>query len=621
MVDPVFAQLPASARIRTALRALQDSYLSALSQAQDDTRRILLTAARNQAQTVLDNLDVFDARETHIFSTSHNLALLEDLTTALGQMSGPVRSQAQEAWIAQALNLRQAVEESAPALGINLARTDFGRVSFETVDVAARNAFSELSDFATLQQGTVVNLKTALADSMARGLDYREIRAQMKDTGVQALEAIPGFRRAFSVAERAEMIARTETVRIQTQLQLNLADEAGLDYGRSYINWLLTSHAQECLWAEAMGWVPLDELRLGPGLPPRHTNCILPGQWISSPRILASTSRWYDGPAIEITTERGYKLAVTENHPILTPCGWRAVGFMDVGCEIISGVRQEDVSASRVHPDNYQPPAMIEDIVDTFRKSGEMFSISMPTSTEDFHGDGFGGNVDVVWTNSFLRNSLNTMFRQPPAYSTFAGVVMRAIEFSADSSSAKLFKCSLRRFCSQMRSFDLIVSLLLGECFPYQQTSLRTISWFNTSSFQPYSDRRSRGFETGSERLFRFSGNVAVDDFLVRECDPQRLAAAGLPDRIASIHKFHYSGQVFNLQTLVGWFICNNITVHNCGCNLQTGMKDWILPQEGPAAMAKDFAERIAKDKIGLRPDLLEKLQPHVRAALEAKEA
>lgn len=268
-----FSSLPASQRIRAALLALQAVFLDSVDEAQAETRRILGVSTQRQIRTVLDNLALFDARGSHIFTTSHNLALLEDLTAELARLNDPARSAAQEAWIVRALDLRQAVEEAAPALGLDLRRTDFGRVSLETIEAAARNTFSELSDFATLQQGTVVNLKTALADSMARGLNYREIRTQMTQTGVEALEAIPGFRRAFSVQERAEMIARTETVRIQTQLQLNLADEAGLDYGRSYINWLLTSHAQECLWAEAMGWVPLVELRLGPGLPPRHISC------------------------------------------------------------------------------------------------------------------------------------------------------------------------------------------------------------------------------------------------------------------------------------------------------------------------------------------------------------
>lgn len=268
-----FSPLPASARIKAALLEMQTEYLRSIDKTENQFAKILALSASRQADLIVQNLTAFERRGTHIFATSQNLGLLEDLTNALAEINVPARDSARQVWVDEALHLRQVLTSTAPELGIDLARTDFARVSLATVHAAEQNAFSELSDFAQLQRGVVIGLKTEVGDSMARGLDYRTIGAQVQGTGITALDAIPGFRRAFSLQERGLMIARTETVRVHTQLQTAKGDEAGLDWGRSFLNWQLQTHDDLCLWAEAMGWAPVVDFQAGPGFPPRHTNC------------------------------------------------------------------------------------------------------------------------------------------------------------------------------------------------------------------------------------------------------------------------------------------------------------------------------------------------------------
>ena len=58
-----------------------------------------------------------------------------------------------------------------------------------------------------------------------------------------------------------------------------------------------------------------------------HPSCILPGQLASSGRLNSIMQSFYEGVVIEFTTEGGHKLSVTENHPILTPSGFKLAKF------------------------------------------------------------------------------------------------------------------------------------------------------------------------------------------------------------------------------------------------------------------------------------------------------
>lgn len=273
MARPTFAPLPAADHVRKALLELQQVYLQTLDQTEGDVGRILNQSAARQIDEVIRSLDAFEKRDNLIWATNKNLQLLDDLMGAIAQLSPQTRTAAQDAWAQGALKLRQSLTQAAPQLGLELAKTDFARVSLQSLQVASRNSFGELSDFSSLQVQSLVNLKRDLADSMGRGLDYRALGKNVEKTGIEALAAIPGVRRAFSLEERGRMIGRTETVRIQSQLQDALGEEAGLDYGRSFLNWFLTDHHELCLWAEAMGWAPVQDFLAGPGLPPRHPNC------------------------------------------------------------------------------------------------------------------------------------------------------------------------------------------------------------------------------------------------------------------------------------------------------------------------------------------------------------
>lgn len=124
--------------------------------------------------------------------------------------------------------------------------------------------------------------------------------------------------------------------------------------------------------------------------PGDHDGCCAAGTIASGPVAQAATLRWFEGELIELTTASGDLLTVTPNHPILTRKGWKPAGLLDEGDEV---VRCADVErASSLVPDEYQRPALIEDVA---RACG-VTSVVVPVSPEHFHGDGQGSQVCVV---------------------------------------------------------------------------------------------------------------------------------------------------------------------------------------------------------------------------------
>lgn len=145
-----------------------------------------------------------------------------------------------------------------------------------------------------------------------------------------------------------------------------------------------------------------------------HPRCFPAGVMVSGPRATGSTARWYIGEMIEIETARGYFLPVTPNHPILTPEGWVSAGALAEGGYVISYSGSEgSATASIIDPNDYQAPALIEQVAVSFGGAFPMSAKRMPTAAEDFHGDGKGSQVHIVRAYRQLRRDFDSAILEP----------------------------------------------------------------------------------------------------------------------------------------------------------------------------------------------------------------
>ena len=343
--------------------------------------------------------------------------------------------------------------------------------------------------------------------------------------------------------------------------------------------------------------------------------CFPAGMLVSGPRALGSTTRWYEGDLIDITTRDGRFLSVTPNHPILTPHGWIMAGLLVEGDDVVCHDFTERGHTPAVGtPDDYQVPTPIEQVASAFGRANDVPPIAVPLAAEDFNGNrrvGVNGEIDVVGANRVLRDAGNRRKarRQPRTQKRFGW---------RDAYLALLTGLGAANLLPQRLAFAMqgrlsrkhgAAILFRGTFSGFDAGGGRWISTHDASSHQSPANGSARDAELLSERLLSLSSLIAPHDVRVRQTlrGPLRhsithadeaiasltisqqapslqlirqallanMEACGdnlsaLPgdiclDRVLEISVRRFSGHVYNLQTVTGWYITSSIITHNCG--------------------------------------------------------
>jgi len=321
-----------------------------------------------------------------------------------------------------------------------------------------------------------------------------------------------------------------------------------------------------------------------------HANCFPPEVAVSGPAVRAADTRWYEGELVIIHTASGNELPVTPNHPILTTEGWVKAGSLDVGDHLV-----RHLDTKRMHlvgPNDQQVPALIGDVARALRKSGSVKSVRVPATSEQFHGDGLSGYVDVVLADGLLGDRLNPSISQPIDHHSFLVSGMGLGSFSSESFGEKVLVSSRHAADSLVRSGDLPSSLIGSHLGPLPSLGLGARD-LGAMLVDPVPNRGLRGSKSFSQIPLGLSGPVSSDDlvdfvagqasqtwsqpevlhagsdYLVADVEGgryllDRLAAFIALDDVVRIDRSAWSGHVYNLETVDGWYSANGIVVHNC---------------------------------------------------------
>lgn len=417
---------------------------------------------------------------------------------------------------------------------------------------------------------------------------------------------------------RALTIARTETLRAyRGAIQDTYRQNARLLGGWV---WVAACDRRTCGVCFAMHGTrhPLEE-PFG-----SHPNCIPAGAVVAGPRVVASTARWWEGDLVEIETAKGNSLSVTPNHPVLTSNGWVAANDLREGGYVISGSFPERPFPA-VDPDDYHVPTLIEDVAIAARRALGVPVVTVPTAAEDFHGDGRGSKVHVVWPNRELCTGLDAALPEPdfhellsrgdtyttvlPRGGTTTALVPRLTAASTGlmrghSPEAVLFRCFVSRdeyvrfgrgpaldssllqsaYDSRARDaqrirnseFTLPACVAANDLVNVDLDEWPVISQFKTTTGNRSSHNAFVDPEPSREALSRFASEVGID-------------------QIVSIKRRRFSGHVYNLQTIGGWYSANGIITHNCRCSPAP------LPRTMPPAIAggaERFDELPERDQL-----------------------
>jgi hypothetical protein len=321
----------------------------------------------------------------------------------------------------------------------------------------------------------------------------------------------------------------------------------------------------------------------------RHPRCFPAGTAVSGPAALAASRRWYEGELVVLATASGEKLSLTGNHPVLTSRGWVPANLLQEGDEVVRSTRPEG-AAALVVPDHDQVPALIEDVWRSFGVTG---LDRMPTTAEDFHGDGQDGEVDVVYADRALLHEGNAALAQHLGEPVFSLRLGGAGLLDRERVSELV---DLRRAAhsgSGVGGRGLFFALLSGHLFGADKAGGAWPSMFDAELGEPTLDDVAAHAVLDAEGVLAGSGQVCGGDRLHGEFDVsprwdapavpfsvqergayaargkdllQRLSGQVELDRVVDLRRVVWSGHVYSLTSSEGWHTANNLIVSNCDC-------------------------------------------------------
>lgn len=369
------------------------------------------------------------------------------------------------------------------------------------------------------------------------------------------------LKRRLEIAQReknrffANRIAQTELARAhQASVAAELMADESIDVVQVRINPahprtdICDFHAR----ADLFGLGPGNYPKAKAPRPPFHPHC-LPGDTLvtSAGKITAATKRWFDGDVSVITTASGKRLTATINHPVLTARGWVPAGLVDVGDEVIARVVPVDVwigvDANNKHQD---VPTRISEIADTFLSSSEVAAREVPTSAEDFHGDGMAGNVAVVGANRELWDGVDAASAKILHDARFQRAHAGESALLGDGGLHKALEVFRNSANSVMRRLCHGGPPLGPDAIKADQVLLTDGADHHPGFHEPLGDSR------------------AADTALARQIQDGATGPV-FADKVINIERHAFSGHVYNLETETGHFTCNNIITHNCYCKLK----------------------------------------------------
>lgn len=538
--------------------------------------------------------------------------------------------------------LGRALQDSAD-LGVSVAVRQFENVGYgfdyTLANETARAWALRYTDEVLAQLGTTT--ARIVGQSVGRWIGNGE--------PLQAL--VNDLRPAFG-KQRARLIASTEVTRAYAQGTKEAYTASGVV---KKLVWQASMDERVCIYCGSLhgkvvgieesfdGALPanLRERARPFALPPAHPGCILPGNLISAPGgIDAMAKSFYVGRCVEITLLDGSVLTVTKNHPILTHSGWVAAQFLDEGMYVLSAIGGDRIAAA-INPDDQDVPAAVEQVFDSFMKSGDVSSVSVPPAAENLHGEGgcIKGNIDIVYANRLLLDNGVAHIPEIVGKDVLGGYDTGLSQFLGLGVYGPFVSGHLAPLRGGVGTAEHGTSTgFVGSC-PACGHSLGAAADFDASLLQPEPKDETIDAQLATERLLGLASEIPFDvgadvgNLLsyTTEIDagtlqsPRngtdmnaeltseflgRFASEVASSQIVSIRQFDYSGHVYDLQSdMYELYICNGVIVKNCRCWISAQIDEpkrerkpkVPKPQPAPVPKPSRTAVTIDSDAIALR--------------------
>lgn len=416
-----------------------------------------------------------------------------------------------------------------------------------------------------------------------------------------------------NVRDRAQLIAATEVTRVYADARAVNFTAAGLKQWvwRTAMDELvcpvcrplgLENNGEGAVGTIAGGFqVPDAELVVS--RPPAHPGCVLPGNIVAVPGLVAAAKSFYRGRVVEIETRGGRRLTVTQNHPVLTNRGWLAAQFLRHGDQVVAHVRPERI-ASCVNPYYHHVPATVEQIFSALVETPGMATTAVPVAVEDLHGDGGAveGEIEIVGPDRELLMNDDPAVSQHCHQFVFQWSTVRAKNIASGRSFDTLGERGLAaagglvRRGGQRRTFlrtqalhtqgvgfgngterDIVTQQQTADCPAIDSVGQGELLFWNASFvsgddgiFWQGNASESTGASAAANGHFMLpqqaGDGVSADTVLAGEF-LRRNAGLVLYDDVVNVREADFVGHVYDLQSLsYELYTSNGIVVKNCRC-------------------------------------------------------
>ncbi len=282
------------------------------------------------------------------------------------------------------------------------------------------------------------------------------------------------------------------------------------------------------------------------GGPENIINCILPDNSIRVSGLLAASRASYEGTALELITEKGNRITITPNHPILTDRGFVFAQQLRPDDNLICDNFQEGMV--RVNKNITNIPTTIEQIFSSLN-SLLAHSKSVGSTVFDFHGDGrfIDGDINIVVVNRKLGGAFESPLFKPACNDSLCDMNILPGSLFGNSPLDTFSRSAFHASDSSVSSGSAGSALLRSHEGHRHNIGLADISRFDTSFDKTPSDYSPIYSDLSRQFLLRFASLITTD-------------------KVVDIRDFNYSGHVYDLQSLLGLYTCNGIFVKNCRC-------------------------------------------------------
>ncbi len=403
------------------------------------------------------------------------------------------------------------------------------------------------------------------------------------------------LRKQFDVTKyQAERLARTESARIQIEIQKDSYEQAEIE------EFEFVAEPSACGLCRPLDGKTFKVSKMQSGLnaSPMHPNCIVPDTKIIAPDIEAMTRSNYSGDVIEAILSDGTRLTVTPNHIVLTTRGWVRAKFLTQADNVISyGGWDESTVKTGAYPTDNDSVPTAEQLFASLVKTNGGSSASMPSTTVDFKGDVIpNSKVDIVFVDGELRNKLDPFFSQCVSDVILVDTFKNIERILPSNRTLAEFLVCTGIAADGIMSGLSVAGVFLASSFSHHElVSMRVVSNYDTRLQETISDNRPADTKFFSDRVFANSRSIQRDNcrdvnagldgaegnaFFSEDITNFSLGDsvnignflrnfAGLIkiNNVVNVATRYYSGHVYDASSMSTLYTANGVITSNCRCS------------------------------------------------------